>query len=437
MLGPQPFAENAENFGLSLVTGILVGATAAARIDAWLVIIAFALYLEARWFVLERRGDRGAIGRCVQPVLLGMLLGGTIALLDGILRSAPYLIAHRTQFLAMIGLLVFVLVGGSIARLPALLSTTGFRLEAARRTTAWVFPVLIGVSAILLFFFRPAFQEAHGAGSNPVVAFAQTAENLPSDPTRTYAEWSLRWLSWYLGIGGLAAGIAGLATAWRRAALGRRILLPFLLVVSVTTAVFVLRPSITPDQLWAMRRFLPVSIPALILAAALLADWGFDRWRSRAQRSLLSVVAVTLLVLIPASFAWPLRTATAHRGMYDLTLEVCDALPEESALLLVSETHTKVFQAAVRSFCGVPVAGIDESPTDLDAVIEEAQANWAAASVILYVGDVPGNLFGSTVVETPFEVPEIVLTRRPEASIGSAFAIEIAPVISSRSASGE
>ncbi len=420
-------AEHSQKYGLSLVTGILVGATAAARIDAWLVVIAFAAYLEFRWVILERRGNYRAIGRFVQPVLVGMAIGGSISFLDGFLRSAPYISGRGIQFFAMMGLLILVLVGGSIARTPLVLDVTGHEFSGVRKTAAWLIPVFIGVSAALLFFVRPVVQETHGARPNSVIAFAQTAENLTLELTRSYAEWSMRWLSWYLGIGGLAVGVAGLITAWRRALLGCRVLMPFLLTASLTTAVFILRPSIVPDQLWSMRRFLPVTIPALILGGVLLAEWGTERWRSTTQRWSMSLIAAILLVLIPASFAWPLRTATSYRGMYELTLEVCDALPERSALLLVSGAHVRVFQAAVRSFCGVPVAGIYESIGDPAVAVEGARIKWAESGVTLYVGDVVGSWAGTSSFETQYEIPELVLTRRPESSIAVEFGIEIAP----------
>ncbi len=422
-------AEYSQSIGLSLVTGILIGATAAARVDAWLVIIAFAVYLEVRWFIAERRGDRSVIGRCVQPILLGMLMGGSIALFDGLFRSAPYIVGRRVQFLAMMGLLVVVLVGGAIARLPRLLAAIRPGFERTRRIAAWLIPVVIGVAMMLLYFVRPAVQEGHGSGPNPVVAFAQRAEALPLDATRSYSEWSLHWLSWYLGVAGLAVGGAGLALAWRRSLTGRRILVPFVMVASLTTAVFILLPSITPDQLWAMRRFLPVTIPALILASTLIVEWAVDRWHMDARRWLVVGAAVALLILVPASFTWPLRNATAHRGMYGFTVEVCETLPDNSALLVVSQTHALVVQAAVRSFCAVPVAGIYEWTEDPAAAIEAARVGWADRGVTLYIGGVLSGRTGAEAIETTYQIPEIVLTRRPSRLIDLSFGIEIAPAV--------
>jgi hypothetical protein len=223
-----------------------------------------------------------------------------------------------------------------------------------------------------------------------------------------------------------------LGLAWRQLILGRKALMPFLFAASLTTAVYVLLPSISPDQIWAMRRFLPVTIPALIVTGVLLVEWAVDRWSIGAQRRSIYVAAVVLLVLVPGSFAWPLRSATAHRGMHTLTLEVCDALPSNSALLILSQTQTRVFQAAVRSFCGVPVAGILEADVDVAAAVEAARANWAAENVVLYVGDVWTGQRGSMAFETRYQIPEIVLTRRPERAIDLGFGIEIAPAVPPR-----
>ena len=48
----------------------------------------------------------------------------------------------------------------------------------------------------------------------------------------------------------------------------------FVLAATVPmTVLYIARPSIAPDHLWAMRRYLPVVLPGMTIAAAAAAIW--------------------------------------------------------------------------------------------------------------------------------------------------------------------
>ena len=415
-----------EHRGLSLLAGLMVGAVAMVRIDGWLVLIGVVAYLMAVWWSAEAEGTTTMISGFVHPALLGVLVSGSVGLFDGMVRSRQYLVGRGSQFALMIGLLVVVILVGLVA-----LHWSGptkrlvIRLGRHRNTIAWVIPVAIVIVAASLFFFRPVVQETHGALSNPFVQFAQRTEGLPVDGTRTYNEWSMQWLSWYLGFFGLALGVIGVAWAWRRTILGLRGLWPFLLTLSLTAAVYVLRPSITPDHLWAMRRFLPVVLPGLILAAVLATQWAFRRVTNQPLRWIALAVAIAILIVVPASLTWPLRTATSYVGMYDAIEEVCDAIPEGSAVLMADPYLSGAYQAPVRSFCGVPVSGV--YVTDPSCAIVAANQAWADRGVNLIIG------YGDelevepdVVVTTTYDIPELTLTRRPAELTTFVFSINLA-----------
>ena len=57
------------------------------------------------------------------------------------------------------------------------------------------------------------------------------------------------------------------------------LLLP-LAVLGAGTALYLFRPSIAPDQIWAMRRFVPAGLPLLCLLAAVALAAGLDRLRT-------------------------------------------------------------------------------------------------------------------------------------------------------------
>ncbi len=422
-------AQRSQQIGLSVVAGLLIGATAMVRIDAWLVITGFALFLELQWLVVKHRDQADTTRRFIRSVAAGMVMAGAVALVDGFLRSAPYLLENgrRQSFIMMLALLALVLIGGFIAQRAPWSGRIGPLIERSRRTMAWIVPIVVVVAVAGLFVIRPMVQETHAAAPNGIVAGAQDAQGLPLDPTRNYNEWTVHWLSWYMGLGGLIISVAGVALAWRRVLLGRSELLPWLFVGSLTTAVYLLRPSITPDQLWAMRRFLPVVIPFLIVGGALLAEWATDRWDSDTQRLLIAGWAFVILIFVPLSVTAPFRQATSYRGMYDATLAVCEALPTDAALLMTSVYHSNTYQAAVRMLCDMPVARIDESAVDPACAVETARQAWADRGVELYVGGHPDDQLDMTDVETTYVMPEIVITRRPEGMIRLAFRFGLAP----------
>ena len=420
------FAQRAVHPGLSVIAGLMVGAVAMVRIDGWLVVIAAVAYLMAVWWRAQEVGTDSMISHFVHPALLGILIGGSVGLIDGMVRSRPYLAGLRSRFVLMLGLLAVIVVVGLLALTwPGLFRRVAGWLDRNRSTVAWLIPVAVVVVAASLFFIGPLI-EVHAPNVDPSIEILQQREGVPVDGTRRYFEWSMHWLSWYLGVFALALGVIGIAWAWRRAILGLRGLWPFLLTISLATAVFVLRPSITPDQLWAMRRFLPIVFPGLILAAVLATQWAFRHTTRRPLRWGALAVAVGILIAVPASFTWPLRTSTSYVGMYDAIEEVCAAIPAQSAVLLTTRFAGR-FQAPVRSFCHVPVSGIIDPSADPTCLIVAVNQAWADREVNLIIGY--GNeleLEPEVSVDATYDIPELALTTRPVELTTFAFAINLA-----------
>jgi hypothetical protein len=90
---------------------------------------------------------------------------------------------------------------------------------------------------------------------------------------------------------GLALGVVGLVLTWRRGGPPAHLLVILFLLVA---AVFVPTPRVADYQPWAMRRFLPVLLPALALGAGTVigALWGSRR------RAVQVVAALTVLAIV-------------------------------------------------------------------------------------------------------------------------------------------
>jgi hypothetical protein len=413
--------------GLSLLAGLMIAAATMTRIDGWVVVIAIVTYLMAVWWTAQENDASTTIAGFVHPVFLGILISGSVGLLDGVVRARPYLAERSSQIVLMFGLLIAVTFVGVLAlRWPEPVRRLAAWFDRHRATIAWVIPIMIVAAAAVMFLLRPLVQETHAAGPDPSIELIQELDGLPIDGSRTYNEWSMRWLSWYLGVFGLSLAVFGLAWAWRRSILGLARFWPFLLTVSLTTALYVVRPSITPDQLWAMRRFLPVVLPGLVLAAVLAVQWASARVsRARLRAAALTGAAVVLIV-IPAVFMWPLRSSTSYVGMYGALEEVCAVAYDGSAVLLTTRVAGR-FGPAVRSFCGVPVAGIPDSNADPSCVILEANRAWADRGVNLLVGYRDEiELVPLASVDVSYQLPEFTLRGRPDQMITHRFAMNVA-----------
>lgn len=421
-------ARVAEQRWLSVIAGLFVGAVTMVRIDGWVAVIAVVAYLMAVWWSAQEEKADATIRGFVHPALMGVFITGSVGLVDGLVRSRPYLVARSSQVALMFGALAIVV----LVSLIALHRPEPFRhlvawYQQRRDIFAWLVPVAVAIVAASLYFVRPLVQETTGTYLNPFILFTQQAEGLPLDGTRIYFEWSMHWLSWYLGISGLTLAVIGVAWAWRKAMLGARELWPFLLLVSLTTMLYLIRPSITADQLWAMRRYLPVVLPGLILAGVLAIQWVTEGLSRRPLRWGAVAVALGILIVVPATITWPLRTSTSYVGLYDAIEEVCAAIPEGSAVLMTNESLSATYQPTVRSFCGVPVSGILGSEVDLACVIASANTAWAARGVSLFVGYRDElDLEADTSISVAYDIPELTLTRAPARPTTFGFDINLA-----------
>ena len=200
------------------------------------------------------------------PFAGGLLAGTGYGLVGGFVLAGPMMAALAPELglvaLAAAAFLAVTLVGAAAGLVDPVRRNVARLLRA--RPLRWLpeagAVIVVAVAAGLLI--RPYLQRVEGA-ANPYVAALQRISQLPVDPRRLYAEDSLYWVVWYLGVPALLLGVAGLALLTRRClralitwqdptGMARAWALPLMIIGWGAVAVLWL-PHTMPDQPWASR----------------------------------------------------------------------------------------------------------------------------------------------------------------------------------------
>ncbi len=250
------------------------------------------------------------------------------------------------------------------------------------------FVVAAGLLAVLV---RPVASEVTGPPS-PQVAAAQAFEGDPIEPTRTYAEQSARWPGWYLGPVAPAAGLVGMALLAGGLIVRREPeWLALVLLAAVASIAWLWNPGEARVQPGAAARLVPVTFPALLLAAGWVADRLWDH--QGRLREITETAAVALLVgvvALPLLITAPLVSAAAQVGALDSVDKLCAEVGVDSAVLVVADGADPVWSGlpfAIRHACEVPAAWTaPPSPEMLDALAERADGEGRELVVVLAAG---------------------------------------------------
>lgn len=272
---------------------------------------------------------------------------------------------------------------------------TGARTLLGRRGAAGLGIAVAGLLAVLAS--RPLWWESHRGTetsvdrfTNGVVESFQANQGLEVDPTRTYAEHTVAWVSYYLTWPLVLLGILGfgLATAWM---LRKRPEWALLLGAALPTSLlYFWNPEVVPDQLWAFRRFEPATLPGFAIAAAVAAWWLASRLRgSASQRRARTAAAIGFVVLPlttwislkpgdeqPVSAAVPVFVREMG-GARDQLADLCALAPGRPIILAGTSSHF----GSLRVMCDQPTV-LALAELEPEQVATMAQA-WETAPVVL------------------------------------------------------
>lgn len=409
-----------------LLAGLVLGASAMARVDGFLYAapVVLALALVARLASPSRR-RQAVVAICACAV--GLVVTGIIGFWDTATFTGGYYDAGlRPRLPAMLGAAVLAGAVGWIAG-PWLWRRRAGEVEP----TPWLRAMLSATAVGLALFFAWGWWIRPNAGDIPDVA-AEGLNVLSYLPQA--ATLSLHWLAWYLSPLGLAVGLAGLLWALVRLGRGGRpapATIAGLGAIFVTLLLYLWTPSVTPDHPWAMRRFAPVAIPGLALGVAVL---GQAIWRLGARTPNLlrqgAAVAVAIGVVggtagATAAITWPVREVRAQVPMRERINDVCSVIDEDDAILVpIDGILSLMLSVPIGVWCGVPSVG--GLPAIEPAHVAEMAVAWAEEGRDLVVVSssatplmnelLPTGISDAAIVTPPVfpKAIEPTITRRPD-----------------------
>jgi hypothetical protein len=255
---------------LAALGGALLGTSLFSRPDA--IVAAPVMVAVLCWLIVAGRVDRqvlaflGSLG-----AFLAVAVVYTDLRADRYVTDVVHLALHVDRSLALLGVGAAAAAVVAIAVALAARRLLGRPIERNARRLGTVVVTVLGVAMVA---YGLVSLHAHFAG----------------------VRWLRMYLSTALVITGGVAWLAAVATGLQRDRLLRAA--PLIVMTGVLIAFFSWKPAIFPDQFWAIRRFVAVPIPGLVILTGCLASTVLGlrgRWRLPAIGALGLVLAVAVV----------------------------------------------------------------------------------------------------------------------------------------------
>ena len=384
--------DRAPEWALMALGGLTLGLTSLVRFDGLLAVLPAIPFIG----ILVVRRDKNAI-----PFCAGLAIGAAYGLADGYLLARPFVnsLQPMPELIGLIAawLLAMTVAGVELLRLPGF--REGLRPVLARRPVRWLpdLCAILAIAAIIGLAIRPYLQTVRGPATGGTAAFVaslQRLEHLPVAPGRLYAEDTLYWVIWYVGVPAVLLGGFGLALlvrrclralfSWRDPSGATRVWALPLAVICCGSAAVLWQPETVPDQPWASRRLVPLVLPGLILCAIWASAWlrGCGRARGAGKTAASVVAAFCVAALLVPTLATTLGLSANHHGKsgaLGVTAEglafkrtgpgevgavarMCGSLGPSASVVIVAPLVAQQFTQTIRGMCGVPTASMIGQP---------------------------------------------------------------------------
>lgn len=384
--------KNKKSYVLWGLAGISAGAITLARIDGYLNLIGLTIFLGLYLAFYKENLNTKAKQSFV--FIATAAAACFIAWLDLKILSPIYLITTWElirQELLVIGLMaIFGLVITYLSYKTNLFKKINKKYIKALSWVVFSFVILfsIFIATRHLWYQEPnLIQNA--------VKHIQITQGLTVEP-RTYAELTPFWISWYVGSFIAILGALSIAVYSKKAILEKKmLLLPSLLIIVGVSLLYFIKPSITPDQLWATRRMLPVVMPGLVIFGVLLISKIFDKIKVKGFiRGIAAVIIGAILISIPWQITKPFAKIPDTR-QYPLLEQACSKLPQNAVVIWLGLSRYEMVQAT-RTYCDIEAYNYRLSGTDkptkesLINIHERAEAEGKTLFVGLYESQTGG-----------------------------------------------
>lgn len=347
---------------MAVLSGLLLGGAGLVRIDAVREVV---LLVPVLVLLAARSPYRQSVAR---PLAVGTAIGLAGSALVDLVLARPYLRLVGGSLLPLLALGLLALLAGLavLTWLHRRERSWPPRLAAALPWVLLAAVMVVGVALATRPWWLVGHQSAHDP-SGGSIAVLQAAQGLPVDRTRTYAEQSLGWVAWWVGIAAvvLAWVGAGLAAYRTGRVLARVEPLPSWIgpfAIGIGSIVMILvRPGITPDHPWADRRLVVSVLPGMLLLATSAIAQLVRLARRRAPLPVLgAAVLVGALALVwPAWLATqPMDRQRTELGELGAVDKVCASFRPGDVAVAIGERTTNEWVQDLRGICDVPTLGV-------------------------------------------------------------------------------
>jgi hypothetical protein len=372
--------------GLAVAGGLVIGVGAMARIDGAIVLVGSGL-LVALLVAIVSDADLARLRRLSVAFLGAALLSCLGGLSSIYLSQRRYANDLRSQTLmlwaaavACLVLAAAVLMARSARRLPQLGECSELFLRRVGIAAGAAVPLLF-----VVWWSRPLWWQGHfvvrGSPYATAVEALQKQLGLAVDGTRSYDELTLHWVAWYFGWATVVLAAVGLAIMLGRGIARRELSLLVVVVPALMAAVLYLdKVSVTPDQVWAYRRLLPIITPGFLVGAVFALEWWLRRSGTALKRY--GVVLVLVVIMVASPFkAWSGLVRTVDGGgAQTLVEQLCDRLTGDPVLVSTGQTPANI-PLTIRTVCNREVISGD---TKNPALLRRLQAVAGSIQVVAF-----------------------------------------------------
>lgn len=355
------------------LAGFVLASSVPARIDSNVIMLAVLVTAAAFPMFASVASRRIAAWRAV-ALVAGAAVPTLIGWLDVSRLSFGYYRDQRAHIVPIFYVYYFLLVA-----LPLLVLISWHpRVRSCFTAPGFVRRLALIVGALIVAGFaflasRPLWMTTRGFDNSSIADLQRRAGEVV-DGARTYNEQTVHWLAQYFGWPLVLLGVVGYVLLLRRSLrTGSLATIGTITVGLAMSLLYLWKSQVTPDQPWAMRRYVPVVLPVMVIAAAytLCVLLRQRAWTIRVGAVILALVAVVVPTVVTA----PMATAREEVPQLAQVNRICAEVGSNGAVLTVDPPSQTSYAQTLRSYCNVPSIGlIGASPAEL------AQVRTAVAS---------------------------------------------------------